>query len=228
MNKIDPKNQTLFISKKIEDPLFIEFCKRKNWNLIDKAMIRFRDLNFLSPLPENYDIIFFSSKRSVDFFLAKITPEKRHIIACIGESTAKALEKWDLKPSFVGKKSGHPETVAKQFKTFVEERKVLFPQSNISNQSMQKQLVKDQVVNLIVYETFLLPSKLDINPAILVFTSPSNVNAFLQMNKIDTQHQKIIAWGTTTADYLTQSNILPSAVLKKSSFEELVEVLNEI
>lgn len=219
------QSNILFISKKVSNKDFLEFCTKKGYQLIDQSMIRFTDLNFLTPDPESYSVIFFSSKRAVDFFLAKVTPEPHHIIACIGSSTAEALEKWGIKADFIPKKSGQPETVSKQFELFVGDRTVLFPQSNISHQSMQRRLTDDKTINLVVYETYLSPRKLVETPSVVVFTSPSNVRAYLQMNTINPTEQKVIAWGTTTASYLKQSNIEPDVTLSESSLEELVRVL---
>lgn len=215
----------LFISKKVTDKYFLDFCASKNYQLVDQSMIRFKDLNFITPNPGSYEVIFFSSKRAVDFFLAKVTPESHHLIACIGSSTAKSLEKWGLQSDFTPEKSGHPETVSKQFECFVGDRTVLFPQSNISQQSMQKQLDNHRTINIVVYETHTSPIKLVELPSVIVFTSPSNVRAYLQMNTINQLQQKIIAWGNTTASYLKQSNVEPDYTLSESSLEELVRCL---
>lgn len=219
------QSNILFISKKVSNKDFLDFCKNKGYQLIDQSMIRFTDLNFITPDPESYSVIFFSSKRAVDFFLAKVTPEPHHIIACIGSSTAEALEKWGIKADFIPKKSGQPETVSKQFELFVGDRTVLFPQSNISHQSMQRRLTDDKIINLVVYETYLSPRKLSVTPSIVVFTSPSNVRAYLQMNTINQTFQKIVAWGSTTSSYLKQSNINPNETLSESSLAELVKLL---
>lgn len=222
------KTPIVYISKAIQEKELLNFCTAKNWELIHFPMIRFNEVDFAEPDPASYDIIFFSSSRSVNFFLAKVLPSPQHKLACIGETTAQALKDWGYTADFIGIKSGHPETVSKQFEQFVGEKRVLFPQSNISHQSMQRRLVDDQTINLVVYETFLVPLKLTMKPDILVFTSPSNVRAFLQMNQLDLAQQQIIAWGTTTASYLEQSNIRVDFTLEKSDAQSLIDALDII
>ena len=222
------KAPIIYISKAVHEKELLNFCTEKNWELVHFPMIRFNEVDFPEPDPTSFDIIFFSSSRSVNFFLAKVLPTAQHKLACIGETTAQELEKWGYTADFIGIKSGHPETVSKQFEQFVGEKRVLFPQSNISHQSMQRRLVDEQTLNLVVYETFLVPLKLTMKPGVLVFTSPSNVRAFLQMNQIDPAQQQIIAWGTTTASYLEQSNVHVDSILEKSNVESLIEVLEKI
>ena len=190
-------------------------------------MISFKPISFQVDNLSDYEAIFFSSKRAVDFFLTEITLEDKKLLCCIGDTTAEALKKWGYKADFIGTRSGIPNEVAHQLHTFLEGKKVLIPQSNISNQSIQKVLPESQYKNIVVYETFALPKKLEITPKILVFTSPSNVRSFLQMNKIDVSKQKIIAWGASTGHYLRQSNINPDSELSVSSEKNLFELLQK-
>ena len=215
----------LFISKKITHSTFLKFVNQKNIELIDQPMIDFTAVDFESP-KQDYDIIFFTSPRSAKFYLERSDVPQNVNIGTIGLSTTQFVESKGHKVNFTGVNSGEPDIIAKEFKTFVKDKKVLFPQSNHSHQSMQKALSKDQIVNLIVYKTILCPIRLPIQPSVLVFTSPTNVRSFLKKNVIENK-QRIIAWGKTTESQLKEKGVKVHFTLKYASFEELTEVLRK-
>ena len=147
-------------------------------------------------------------------------------IATIGKVTSEYVESRGYKVNFTGVASGVPTLVSKDFKKFVNGRKVLFPQSNYSHRSMQNRLIEYQIIDLIVYQTVFKPVQLQNEPSILVFTSPTNAASFLQLNSIQ-PHQKVIAWGKTTEGFLAQQGIKSDFTLFYSSFTELKEVLKK-
>lgn len=221
-------SKTIFISSRANDAAFQQFCRDQKWNLVAIPLIKFNAIPFKWPVNEDFNWIFFTSKRSVDFFFS-IAPSSINVkFACIGKTTENALNEWGLSASFVGKRSGEPDFVASTFSNvLLPGEKVLFPQSSISNQSIQKALSNDQIINLIIYETFSFPRIIMPQPDILVFTSPSNVRSFLQMNEVK-PNQTIIAWGDTTAAFLLQSNIQPNYTLSESSYPALLDTLLEM
>ncbi len=83
------------------------------------------------------------------------------------------------------------------------------------------------MLDLIVYSTLLKPIKLAEKCQTLVFTSPSNVEAFIQKNKISND-QQVIAWGNTTKAFLEKESINVDHTLERSSFEELMNYLRSI
>jgi uroporphyrinogen-III synthase len=215
----------LFISKKVTDKDFLAFIRKSEINLVDQPMISFAAKEFSCP-KENFEVIFFTSPRSARFYLDQCSIGEAVEITTIGKVTSEYLEAKGYKVKFTGINSGHPEKVSKEFEAFVAGRKVLFPQSNYSHNSMQKRLFKDQITDLIVYDTELTPISLKVKPSVLVFTSPTNVKSFLQLNKIETD-QKIIAWGKTTSAFLNKNNLKADYTLEYSSFAELQEVLEK-
>ncbi|MDX1651991.1 MAG: uroporphyrinogen-III synthase [Brumimicrobium sp.] len=214
----------LYISREIEDRDFRNFLKSHDIEYVDKSMISFEPVPFIKP-EEEYSIIFFSSPRAVSFFLNYTDIKKGLTLATIGRSTSDAVEKHGLRSSFEGKNSGDPDEVAKKFAEFVQDEKVLFPQSNLSKRSAQKYLRDEQCIDLVVYETKLTPFELVVVPDILIFTSPSNVESFLKKNQIHDGSQKIIAWGLTTENYLREKGVTKVETLRQSTYEELLEVL---
>ena len=218
---------TVFISKKVEDADFLNFIRKKNVNLCAVPMISFKSTAFPIPKSDEYDAVFFTSPRSALFFLGKIDLDETKFIGAIGKSTASYVHQQGYSVHFTGMQSGKPQEVAETFKAAIGDQKVLFPQSSRSKKSVQKYLEQEQCVDLVVYETLLEPEELKEPPEILVFTSPSNVEAYLKKNSIN-KNQKIIAWGDSTALYLEDHDCSAIRTLEKSNLDELKFVLDDV
>ncbi len=215
----------LFISKEVTQPEFIAYAKAAEINMVDTSMISFVEVPFKCPNQE-YEVIFFTSPRSAKFYMDRCLIPSNVEIATIGKVTSEFVEARGHIVAFTGVTSGVPALVSKEFKSFVKGRKVLFPQSNYSHRSMQDRLVDHQITDLVVYETALTPIQLKEKPSVLVFTSPTNLESFLQLNEVSAD-QKIIAWGKTTESFLNKKGIKADFTLRYSSFDELKEVLEE-
>lgn len=218
---------TTYISKTIKDADFLTYLSENNIELLDVPMISFLAKNFKAPNSEKFDAVFFTSPRSVQFFLESVKLDITTFIGTIGTSTAKAVNERGYNPDFVGEHSGKPSEVAKAFKSEIGDQKVLFPQSSRSRRSIQKYLKPEQCLDLVVYETLLEPQELKRPPEILVFTSPSNVEAFLKKNSINS-NQKVIAWGDSTAQFLEKKGVSLKYILEKSNLEELKVLLEKV
>jgi uroporphyrinogen-III synthase len=72
----------------------------------------------------------------------------------------------------------------------------------------------------------LIEKKIE-NCQIYIFTSPSNLDSFLTINKI-ADEAKVIVWGESTENRLLKKGIIADFVLAKSKFAELIEVLKSI
>jgi uroporphyrinogen-III synthase len=202
--------KTVFISRSaIPNGPLHSFCKENNLRLIDKSLLTFQGVAFDEQQIKT-DVIFFTSPRSVNFYFQETTYENQ-LLATVGEATAKELEKNKLSAHFIGQTASNPKQVAKAFKTWLGNKTVLFPQSQRSNRTMQSELNPDQYIDLVVYETYLESKKLEYPPNYLVFTSPSNAEAYLLSNEI-TSEQVVLSFGTTTSDYLTRKGIKNSCL----------------
>jgi uroporphyrinogen-III synthase len=214
-------NKSIFISKDLSEvTLLQQFCLANNINLIGSSLIRFEAVSF--EVNQTYDVLFISSIRAAEFFLKteKIKPET--VIACIGQITARKLEELGLKITFVGEKSGNPIEVAEEFKKWLGNRTVLIPQSNISKRTIGSLLPSSQCIEPIVYKTVL---DCEVIPACetYVFTSPSNVDSFMECN--ESPQGKIIAWGETTKKCIEGKGITVSNTLQKAEVGELIKLL---
>lgn len=169
-----------------------------------------RSLIEIVPVPMKHfpetDWIFFSSKHAVKFFFSQQPVLGNQKYACIGKSTAEAIRKFGKRADFIGY-STDTRLTGKQFASRVGDGTVLFPQAKGSLRSIQNGFVKDsQVIDLTVYETLKKNEEQIPFAEILLFTSPSNVDAYFEKNKI-TAEQKVIAMGEATANTLKKYGI---------------------
>lgn len=214
---------SLFLSNsEIVDPAFLHFCHSNEIELVAQSLISFKPISYDS-IPDA-EVVFFSSPRSVEFFIESLT-DKKYSFACIGSGTAKRLETYGFKADFVGSDAGQPDTVAKDFLVWLNTRKVIFPLSTKSNRSISSQVPGEQRFELIVYETILTGKELNYFD-VYVFTSPSNIEAFLEVNDLPSE-SKVIAWGSTTEKRLQKRGISPFSVLQKSNLRELEDLLGD-
>ena len=202
-----------------------KFCEEKNWNLISNSFIDFEIVN--AEIPQNFDWIFFGSKRAAFYFLLQAVIPANCKVACIGQKTKSHLEKMGLKVDFFGQESGNPELVANELKKQIQTENLIVPISNVSNHSIAKAFPKNQVSEIVVYMTKNQTKKINENLDLIAFTSPSNVDGFLLENTIS-KDCKIIAWGKTTEKHLISKGYKVHNTLNTASENELIEVLKSI
>lgn len=211
------KPQKVFISReyKPEDYLYRTLTSL-GFEVEGKSLIEFKEIK-IRELPKT-DWVFFSSKHAVQYFLNQkpnLGPVK---FGCIGSSTSQELRKYGLRADFIGA-STDTKLVGKQFAAKVGSGKVLFPIAKDSLQSIQWQMPKrDNAINLNVYYTIKHSIEISKDCQILVFTSPSNAEAYFEKNKLQ-PHQKVIAMGDATATSLARLKI--KNVTKPIRFDDL-------
>ena len=215
-------SKRLFISKSNSECEYLnQFLAEKNIKLFSVSFIKFQGIKF--NIDFSYDIIFFSSPRSVVFFKECEKIPKNIKVACTGSKTAELLLKMGHKIDFIGRTSGDIGKIADEFNIWSENRTVLFPISDISLKTISSKLNKSRVFEIIVYKTIINSSKI-IPCDIYVFTSPSNVDGFLQKNDIINK-SIIIAWGTSTEKHLIKRGFKVRHTLNDSSVNSLIKYL---
>jgi uroporphyrinogen-III synthase len=214
----------IFLSKDIEScPEWINWCAEKGIQTHCFSFIHFEAAPFICP--QDVEVVFFTSPRSVRFFL-EACPQTNAIYACIGKGTADALAAYGKQPAFIGSNPANPEEVATAFKTWLGDRRVFFPISDQSLRSISGILPDSQKQEAIVYYTREKTEQ--IAPCDwYVFTSPSNARAFLSANSLP-EHAQIVAWGKSTARFLTENGIAVTKVLEDSSVPELIHFFEQI
>ncbi len=153
------------------------------------------------------DWIFFSSKNAVEYFF-QLNPSlpKKVKFGVMGSGSEDMLRRKGYFVDYTG--VGIDSTdVASDFAALANGQTVLFPSAEDSMRSIQQALSADtKIIDLPVYETILED---DVEPSgaeILVFTSPSNVDAYFVNNLLDPD-QKVIAIGKSTGKKLEEIGV---------------------
>ncbi len=187
--------------------------KTESKSLIDLKKLTIKDL------PKS-DWLFFSSKHAVEFFFMQKPNIGAAKIGCIGKSTSQAIRELGLRADFIGQ-STDTKLVGKQFSARVGLGKVVFPVARDSMRTIQWQFPKQQnVIDLPIYATLKVPHEVADTTDILVFTSPSNAESYLEKNKIFS-HQQIIAMGEATEKTLLKAKVKAEQIHKPHSFDDL-------
>ncbi|MFP5078758.1 hydroxymethylbilane synthase [Pedobacter sp. JCM 36344] len=191
----------VFISREIgEHSYFRKALEKNNIEIEGRSLIRtFPIVNVLDPFYlKNIDWIFFSSRNAVEyFFKLKPTLSKRMKFGVVGRGSEDALRKYGELADYVGE-SGDIKEVADDFAALVGGQTVLFPRALDSLLSIQKSLKEDtKIIDLPIYET-VVEENIDRTSAdVLIFTSPSNVDAYFATNLLE-HGQQVIAIGNST------------------------------
>ena len=195
------KPAKVFISREIGEHSYFRKALEKHKIEIDgRSLIRtFPIINKLDPFYlKNIDWIFFSSRNAVDYFF-KLEPalSKKIRFGVVGRGSEDALRKHGHLADYVGE-SGDIKEVADDFAKLVAGQRVMFPRAQDSLLSIQKSLGPETtVVDLPIYET-VVEEHIDRTYAdVLIFTSPSNVDAYFADNLLE-PGQQVIAIGNST------------------------------
>lgn len=212
----------LFISKDYSEVKELAaFLNDQDVTLIAQSFLHFEPVSFTIQKP--FDVIFFSSPRSVLFFKLLHKIPKGTMIACPGNKTAELLKELGHSVAFFGESSGNITETAQAFKTWCANKNVLFPTSDRSLQTVSSLFSDKQKEVVTVYKTRIVSKPLEFCDT-YVFTSPSNVEGFLALNELP-ENANVYSWGESTTAYLTQNNIQVTQTLENASIEDLIKFL---
>jgi hydroxymethylbilane synthase len=196
----------IFISRDEQQcKTFIRLLEGMGFHVNAKSLIRTEALPF--EINETFDWVFFTSANAVMHFIEEVEsrfiPEK---IAVIGPGTANALKTFGLKADFIGDPSKSTADIGIQFAELYPNTKVLFPQSDKAMQYVTDAVSKAcNVSRIVVYSTLSDKHKSIPEADVYVFTSPSNVNAFIEAKGLPDVH--CVAIGSTTFDALKAEGV---------------------
>ena len=196
--------KSVFITRDLDENSYLGRYLAKHQIEVDaRSLIRIHPTinNLDSFILKRADWIFFNSKNAIDHFF-KLEPLilKKTKIAVLGRGSEEALRKYDRVADFSGDNLGiKTEDIAKEFAKLVDGQTVFIPRAKDSLMSIQNALTPEtQVIDMPIYETVLEEHVDKTNAEVVIFTSPSNVNAYFQENLIDPD-QQIICIGYSTA-----------------------------
>ena len=203
LNNIRP--QKIFITKNLRETDYLFFALNKlGFSPEGKSLIEFQQLE-IKEIPKT-EWIFFSSKHAVRYFFRQKPEIGNARIGCVGKQTALELRQFGKRAEFIGQ-STDTKMIGKQFSSLAGKSKVLFPMAKDSMQSIQHQLVnKESAINLPVYTTLKQSQKINSDVQLVVFTSPSNAEAFFELNSWS-PHLKAVAMGDATGNTLQRKGI---------------------
>ena len=202
--------QKVFISRELsENSYFRKALKKHNIEIEARSLIRTVPVilkldNFIL---RNVDWVFFSSKNAVEYFfqLDPALPKKTKF-GVMGSGSEDMLRRKGYFVDYTGAGIDSAE-VAAEFAKLANGSTVLFPSAENSLRSIQQVLSADtKIIDLPVYETILEDDIEQSSAEIMVFTSPSNVEAYFADNLLDPD-QKVIAIGISTGKKLGEMGV---------------------
>ena len=188
--------------------------------MIGESFIQF-EVYPVTEIP-NANWVFFTSPQSVRSVCEQVELSNDIQIAVLGKGTAKTLAEFGLKADFTGIDSDTYQ-VAQDFLGHIGNQTVYLPVGKQTLGVLEAVIPSDQLIKQTVYDTLSKSVNLEVEPDVLVFTSPSNVVSYFQQYSLKS-HQRITAIGNTTAKSIT--DIVPHAKVYIASEPNETELSN--
>jgi len=193
--------QSVFITRELsEQSYFRKAIEKHAINIEARSLIRTVPviMKLDSYILKHIDWIFFSSKNAVEYFFQLEPQFSKHVkFGVMGSGSEEMLRRKGYFTDYVGTGIDTVD-VAAEFAELAKGTTVLFPGAEGSMRSIQKGLsAETKIIDLPVYETVMDDEVEATNADVLVFTSPSNVDAYFIDNLLD-PYQKVIAIGKST------------------------------
>lgn len=194
------------------------------FNLSDVNFIETKTINFeLATLNDN---LIFTSKNAVESILyhSEIENLKQKNVFCVGLKTKAFLEELGFN---VIAYTGYASDLAEIICLIYKQETFTFLSGNLRRDVLPNILKENGVVfnEIEVYETCLTPSKIVSKYDALLFFSPSAVESYLSLNKI--QDEVCFCIGETTASVLEAKNIINIIIANKPNVDAVILKINE-
>ena len=204
ISKLNNNHPTLkvWISRELSNKTaFKRLIEKANGTITARSLIS-KEVVPLTSLPKT-DWVFINSSFALDSIAIHIEKLKEKKWAAFGKATASYLQKVGVEPTFIGE--GSPKQVAQQFFNKLGKDTVFIPSSNLSLGTVQELIPSSQKEVVTTYKTVYKKEKIP-DQDCLVFTSPSNVEAYFFMNKY--VNQKVVSIGPSTTKALKEKEVL--------------------
>ena len=223
---MNPTQKSIFISRHLKsDSPFKQLINDVGFTITAEPLIKITQIRY-SYTPQT-KWIFFTSKNAMDHFFSQdpdLQPDVKY--AVISETSAEHLLSFGKTATFTGE-GVDLINIGKAFSEVLRDESVLFPQAIDSYQTIQKQLgFINGCFNLYVYKTNIKTDFTIPYSDILIFTSPSNVEAYFNKYKFDPR-QSIIAMGASTRFKLKEYGISNAVSPKSFNEKGLLDALAE-
>lgn len=193
----------IFITRDLPENSYLRRAMQKHNIVIDdRSLIKtYPIINRLDPYILKYiDWVFFSSKNGVEYFMS-LQPElnKRTKFGVLGRGSEEMLRLFGIMPDYNGEDGGiDTQDIAEEFAKIANGKTVLFPGAKDSMRTVQSALSADtKIIDLPVYETVMEDYVPQSYSDVLIFTSPSNVEAYFAGNLLE-PGQQVICIGKST------------------------------
>lgn len=204
--------KSVFITRQLsESSYFRRALQKNNITIEDRSLIRTVPVitKFDSYILKNVDWVFFNSKNAIEYFF-QLKPQftKKTKFGVVGRGSEETLRRYGRLPDFTGEDEGiETEDIGREFAKAASGETVLFPCAEGSLRTVQRAIAEtSKVIDLPVYETVLEDDVEPSNAEVLVFTSPSNVDAYFADNLIQSG-QKVVSIGRSTGKKLEELGI---------------------
>ncbi|HWV73803.1 MAG TPA: hydroxymethylbilane synthase [Pseudosphingobacterium sp.] len=203
---------SVFITRELADSSYLKRALDHHKIQVEgRSLIKiFSIINTLDPYILKYvKWVFFSSKNGIEnFFRLKPRLSKHVQYAVVGRGSEEALRSYGIIPAFSGEAEGiEMEKVGDAFAAIAAGSTVLFPRAKGSLQTIQNRLGADtKIIDLPVYETRIDEDVERSGADVLIFTSPTNVEAYFKNNLIEPE-QRIISIGNSTGKKLDEMGL---------------------
>lgn len=195
--------KSIFITKHLTADSYLRRAMKKHNILVDdRSLIKTYPIihKFDTFILQKADWIFFSSKNAIEYFF-KLKPELSLQIklAVFGNASEEMLRQYGRIANFNGHSYGTDTlSIAKQFAKIADKTTVIFPRAKDSLRTVQQELsAETKIIELPVYETVTNKHVEQSLADVLIFTSPSNAEAYFSKNLLEVG-QKIICIGKST------------------------------
>ncbi len=204
---------SVFITRDIaENSYFYRAMQKRGISVEGRSLIKtFPVINKLDPyILRDIDWIFFSSKNAIEYFF-KLEPQinKKTRIGVLGRASEDSLRLlFGRTADFNGHEEGiDTAEIAKEFAAIASGTHILFPGAKGSLRTIQKELSEvTKIVDLPVYETVIEEDVEQSFAEVLIFTSPSNVDAYFADHLLE-PGQRVISIGKTTGLRLAEMGV---------------------
>jgi hydroxymethylbilane synthase len=201
---------TVFISRDLSAQSYFRKAVEKNGTAIEaRSLIRTVPIiTKLDPyILKNVDWIFFTSKNGVEYFF-NLQPQlpKKVKFGVMGSGSENALRSLGFRADYTGEGVDSAD-VGAEFAKLANGTTILFPAAEDPMRSIHQALsAATKMIDLPVYETVLEDDAEASSAEVLIFTSPSNVEAYFADNLLDVG-QQVIAIGKSTGKKLDELSV---------------------